>query len=74
MFGEVIVIKDQILIKCEKTEAASLVMCRHVSAFTAEVVNRLRLAGAVVAGIVSMDEFGVGASSVSCVRGPVLNA
>ncbi len=66
--------KDQILVRNEKVEAASLAMCRHVSTFSAEAVNRLRLAGAVVVGIASMDEFGIGFSSVSCVRGPVLNA
>ncbi len=74
LFGEVVAVKNQILVRHEKVEAASLVMCRHVSAFTAEVVNRLRLAGAVVVGIASMDEFGIGFSGVGCVRGPALNA
>ncbi len=74
LFGEVIVVKDNILVRHEKIEAASLVMCRHVSAFSAEVVNRLRVAGAIVVGVTSMDEFGIGFSSVSCIRGPVLNA
>ncbi len=74
LFGEIIVVKDQILVRHERVEAASLLMCRHVSAFSAEVVNRLRLAGAVVVGVASMDEFGIGFSSVSCIRGPVINA
>ncbi|MFP3038562.1 MAG: amidase family protein [Candidatus Hodgkinia cicadicola] len=57
-----------------KIEAASLIVRRHVSAFSAEVVNRLRIAGAVIIGRATMDEFGVGFSSVSCVRGPVFSA
>jgi aspartyl-tRNA(Asn)/glutamyl-tRNA(Gln) amidotransferase subunit A len=68
-----IAVKDNIVTVEQPTTCASRILEGYVSPFTATAVNRLRAAGAMVAGKTNMDEFAMGSSTEHSAFGRVKN-
>lgn len=73
LHGIPIALKDMIDTVDIRTTAASAVFANRIPTEDAEVVRRLKRAGAVILGKLNMDEFANGISSVSSHWGPVHN-
>jgi aspartyl-tRNA(Asn)/glutamyl-tRNA(Gln) amidotransferase subunit A len=73
LHGIPIALKDNIDTAGVRTTAASAVFADRVPSQDAEVVRRLKDAGAIVLGKLNMDEFANGGSSVKSYWGPVHN-
>ena len=73
LHGIPIALKDNIDTAGVRTSAASAVFADRVPAEDAEVVRRLKEAGAVVLGKLNMDEFAAGGNSTISYWGPVRN-
>ncbi|KAI4102484.1 MAG: hypothetical protein LQ339_004638 [Xanthoria mediterranea] len=69
--GQLVAIKDNICTTHQPTTCASETLQAFRSPFSATVVERLKAAGAIVAGKTNLDEFGMGSHSVNSVQGPV---
>ncbi|MGP1912087.1 MAG: amidase family protein, partial [Candidatus Hodgkinia cicadicola] len=74
LFGNFVVVKEQILIKNEKIESSSLISCGHTSKYEATVITRIKRQGSVLLGKANMDEFGVGSTGYNSSHAPTLNA
>jgi aspartyl-tRNA(Asn)/glutamyl-tRNA(Gln) amidotransferase subunit A len=73
LHGIPIAVKDNIDTAGVRTTAGSAVFADRVPAEDAEVVSRLKAAGAILLGKLNMHEFGVGATSAVSHFGPVRN-
>ncbi|MEO7649769.1 MAG: amidase [Bryobacteraceae bacterium] len=73
LHGIPIALKDLIDTKGVRTTAASAVFADRIPGQDAEVVRRLKTAGAVIVGKLNMHEFAYGASSAMSHFGPVRN-
>jgi aspartyl-tRNA(Asn)/glutamyl-tRNA(Gln) amidotransferase subunit A len=73
MHGMPITLKDNIDIAGIRTTAASDFLADNVATEDAEIVNRLRRAGAVIVGKANLHEFACGATSQSQRFGPCFN-
>lgn len=73
LHGMPISIKDLIDVAGQPTTAASRVRANHVASQDADVVRRLRGAGAVLIGKTNMHEFALGTTSEESAWGPVRN-
>jgi aspartyl-tRNA(Asn)/glutamyl-tRNA(Gln) amidotransferase subunit A len=73
LHGVPVALKDNIDTAGLRTSAASALFADRVPAEDAEVVRRLKAAGAVVLGKLNMDEFGLGGNSVVTYFDPVRN-
>ena len=58
--GRLIAIKDNIVTKDEPTTCASNILSGFTSPFAATIVEKLKGAGAIIAGKTNLDEFGMG--------------
>ncbi|MBN2361229.1 MAG: Asp-tRNA(Asn)/Glu-tRNA(Gln) amidotransferase subunit GatA [Deltaproteobacteria bacterium] len=66
-------VKDNILLAGVPATAGSNILRRHVAAYDATAVERLRRAGAVLLAKLNLDEFGMGSSNENSAFGPCRN-
>ncbi len=71
--GVPIALKDNLTTADAPTTCGSRMLAGFVPTYDATVVSRLRAAGVVVLGKLSMDEFAMGSSNEHCAQGPVKN-
>ncbi|KAB2577100.1 Glutamyl-tRNA(Gln) amidotransferase subunit A [Lasiodiplodia theobromae] len=69
--GRLVAIKDNICTTDSPTTCASAILRTFTSPYDATVIQRLRAAGAVVAGKTNLDEFGMGSHNLNSHFGPV---
>lgn len=66
-------IKDNILVQGEIASGGSTMLKNYVSAYDAEVIERLRREGAVLVGGANMDDAAMGVSTETSIYGPTRN-
>ena len=73
LVGIPILLKDVFCVEKMRTTAGSRILENFISPYSAEVVQRLEKAGAVILGKCNQDEFAMGNSNENSAFGPVLN-
>ena len=73
LVGIPILLKDIFCVKNQRTTAGSKILKNFVSPYSAEVVCRLKKAGAIILGKCNQDEFAMGNSNENSAFGPTLN-
>ncbi len=71
--GVMVALKDNICTKRLPTTCGSRILKGYRSPYEATAVQRLRQAGALIAGKTNLDEFGMGSSTENSAFGPTLN-
>ena len=71
--GVPIAIKDNILVQDWGSTAGSQILEGHKGAYNATVIERLKIAGAILLGRANMDEFAMGSSNETSHYGPTKN-
>jgi aspartyl-tRNA(Asn)/glutamyl-tRNA(Gln) amidotransferase subunit A len=73
MRGVPVVLKDNVKTKGIRTTAGSRILSNYVPVYDAEIVEKLRKAGAVYIAKSSMDELAMGGTNLTCFTGPAYN-
>ena len=73
LVGIPVLLKDIFCVEKMKTTAGSLILKDFISPYSAEVVQRLERAGAIILGKCNQDEFAMGNSNENSAFGPVFN-
>jgi aspartyl-tRNA(Asn)/glutamyl-tRNA(Gln) amidotransferase subunit A len=73
MRGVPIALKDNVNTKGIRTTAGSRILSTYVPVYDAEIVTRLKKAGAVCIAKSSMDELAMGGTNLTCFTGPAYN-
>lgn len=73
LLGIPVALKDNLLVKGRIASSASKILEHYVATYDAEVVERLKKAGAVLIGRTNMDEFAMGSSTENSAYGPTRN-
>ena len=73
MRGVPVVLKDNVNTKGIRTTAGSRILSTYVPVYDAEIVEKLRKAGAVYIAKSSMDELAMGGTNLTCFTGPAYN-
>ena len=72
-YGVPIVLKDNVNTKGIRTTAGSKILSNYVPVYDAEIVTKLKKAGAVCIAKASMDELAMGGTNLTCFTGPAYN-
>ena len=73
MRGVPIALKDNVNTKGIRTTAGSRILSNYVPIYDADIVDRLKKAGAVCIAKASMDELAMGGTNLTCFTGPAHN-
>lgn len=73
LYGQAVLIKDNISTKGIKTTASSKILDNYVPVYDAHVIDKLRDAGAIIVGKTTMDELAMGGTGLTPSQGATKN-
>lgn len=73
LYGIPVIVKDNVNTKGVLTSASSRILNNYIPVYDATIVEKLKVAGAIIIAKASMDELGMGGTNLSAYTGPVNN-